>query len=308
MPEPQPVRETPPADTGTPKVVDLDMASALSAYAVEYPIASAVATSVIDALAGADLSPLANRSPSLAGYDWSNYLRCSIVRVVRVQRALSTFAGPGARVLDYGSYFGNFGLTCRAMGFEVSAIDSYRQYGTAFAPWEALQRRAGITVHDFADTGYDLKALPAGGYDAVICAGVLEHMPHSPKPLLDSLDSALRPGGVLILDTPNLGYLYKRLAMIEGQSIFAPIADQYFTAFPFEGHHREYTVAEVEWLLGAVGHEILGVETFNYSMFGTTSLAGEHAEYFHAMSADPLLRELTITVSRKPVAVPKPSE
>ena len=70
---------------------------------------------------------------------------------------------------------------------------------------------------------------------------------------------------------------------------------------PFEGHHREYTVAEVEWMLQAAGHEMVSVETFNYSVYGQSRLAGEHLEYYRAMQADPLLRELIMTVSRRPL-------
>ncbi|MFP5379620.1 MAG: hypothetical protein ACLGHP_07710, partial [Vicinamibacteria bacterium] len=90
----------PPASTkvvadapSQPAVVDIDLPSALGEeYAVEYPLARAAAERVLAAVAGIDLSPLARRSPGLAGYDWANYLRCSVARVVRVQRAIATSA------------------------------------------------------------------------------------------------------------------------------------------------------------------------------------------------------------------------
>lgn len=282
-----------------PEVLHLDLVAMLAReFREEYPICASTTAAVVARLGQADLAPLARRSPSLAGYDWSSYLNCSACRVVRVQRALRQHAPAGARVLDYGSYFGNFGMACQAMGYRVDAVDSYREYGAALAPWAELQKESGIAVHDFVDTGYDLAALGHGQFDAVICAGVIEHIPHSPKALLDTLTAALAPGGILILDTPNLAYLYKRLTLLDGQSIFAPISHQYFTELPFEGHHREYTVAEVEWMLKTAGHEILSVETFNYSMFGQASLTGEHLDYYRAMAADPSLRELMVTVSR----------
>lgn len=300
---PAPAPPDAPPPPAAPEVLQLDLVAMLAAeFPEDYPICASTTAAVAARLGQADLAPLARRSPSLAGYDWSSYLHCSACRVVRVQRALRQHAPAGARVLDYGSYFGNFGLACQAMGYRVDAVDSYQEYGAALAPWAALQRESGIAVHDFADTGYDLAALGHGQFDAVICAGVIEHIPHSPKALLDTLTAALAPGGVLILDTPNLAYLYKRLALLEGQSIFAPISHQYFTELPFEGHHREYTVAEVEWMLKTAGHEILSLETFNYSMFGQASLTGEHLEYYRAMAADPLLRELMVAVSRRPAA------
>ena len=270
-------------------------------FAAEYPLAAGATAQVLSAIAGADLMPLATRSPSLAGYDWTNYLQCSICRVVRVLRALSEHVQPGARILDVGAYFGNFALACRAAGFHVDAIDSYSQYGAALAPCVALQRKAGIVLHDFADVGYDLSSLQ-GAYDAVVCAGVIEHVPHTPRKLLEALTAALKPGAVLVLDTPNLAYLYKRLALLEGHSVFAPIAQQYFTDLPFEGHHREYTIAEIEWMLRAAGHDVVSIDTFNYSVFGQSTLQGEHLEYYREMENDPAMREIILTVSRRPFA------
>jgi 2-polyprenyl-3-methyl-5-hydroxy-6-metoxy-1,4-benzoquinol methylase len=286
-----------------PESLTVDLPSMVAKdFAAEYPLAADAAARVLAAVAGSDLAALARRSPSLAGFDWGTYLRCSICRVVRVQRALSERVAPGARVLDVGSYFGNFGLACQAMGFRVDAIDSYSQYGAALAPCVALQRGAGIVVHDFADTGYDLSKLGASVYDAVVCAGVIEHIPHTPRHLLEALTAILKPGGVLLLDTPNLGYLYKRLALLEGNSIFAPIAQQYFTDLPFEGHHREYTIAEIDWMLRAAGQEILSIDTFNYSVFGQSQLEGEPLAYHREMEADPALREIIFSVSRRPAA------
>jgi 2-polyprenyl-3-methyl-5-hydroxy-6-metoxy-1,4-benzoquinol methylase len=297
-PAPISTAEAPPPDSLT-----LDLATVLAAdFPAEYPVAVRTTDAVLARLGSADLAPLARHSPSLAGYDWANYLRCSLCRVVRVQRALITHVAPGGLVLDYGSYFGNFGLACQAAGYRVDAVDAYREYGDALAPWLRLQHESGVVARDFVETGYDLTGLGGTRYDAIVCAGVIEHLPHTPRLLLESLTAALKPGGVLILDTPNLAYLYKRLALLEGHSIFAPISQQYFTELPFEGHHREYTSAEVEWLLRAVGHDIVSIETFNYSVFGQSRLEGEHLAYYRKMEADPSLREFILSVSRRPGA------
>lgn len=283
-----------------PEALSIDLAAALlPAFAAEYPLADAAATRVLEVVNGVDLSALARRSPGLKGYDWTAYLRCSVARVVRAHRALNEHVPAGGRVLDFGSYFGNFALAFAAGGLKVDAVDSYREYGAGLAPCVALQREAGVVVHDFADLGYGLDSL-RGTFDAVVCAGVIEHIPHTPKLLLETLTSVLKPGGVLVLDTPNLAYLYRRLALMEGQTIFPPIAQQYYTEVPFEGHHREYTVPEVQWMLAAIGHEMLSVETFNYSVYGQPQISGDHVAYFHAMHADPSLREIIITVSRRP--------
>ena len=297
--EPEAAQPAPPVAPSPPRLV-LDEPAALAAqYAVEYPIAQAITQQVMQRLPGLDLAPLARRSPSLAGYDWSSYLHCSQCRIVRFQRALRDHVPAGGRVLDLGSYFGNIALASRAFGFEVDAIDSYRDYGAALAPFVALQRDSGIGVFDFSDVA-DISAIRgSGAYDAVICAGVIEHIPHTPRLLLDGIRRAVRVGGVLILDTPNLGYLYKRRALLEGESVFAPIAQQFYTELPFEGHHREYTIGEVEWMLNAAGFDRIALDTFNYSLFTLPELVADDVAYYHAMQADPALREVIFAVGRR---------
>ena len=267
-------------------------------FAEQLPLAKQATADVMDAIRGVDLEPLSRRSPALAGYEWTAYLHCSIARIVRVLRTLEQHSA-GSRVLDFGSYFGNFSLACRSAGYDVDAIDSYDEYGAAFANVVAAQRGAGIAVKDFSQTGFDLAATADATYDAVLCMGVIEHIPHTPRLLLDTVTRVLKPGGILILDTPNLAYLYKRLALLDGGTVFCPIALQYYTELPFEGHHREYVVDEVAWMLNAAGHAPVTMETFNYSFLAQTAITGPHVDYHDAMDADPGLREVIFSVSRR---------
>lgn len=285
-----------------PARVTIDMQAELSAeFPDDFPHAAEATRRVLEAIEGTDLESLSLRSPGLRGYNWNGYLRCSIARVVRVQRALRLHGTPDARVLDLGSYFGNFALALALQGYRVDAADGYAGYGDALTPCTALMRASGIAVHESGESGEGLRPL-VGQFDAVVCAGVLEHIPHTPRLLLRNVTTLLAPGGLLLLDTPNLAYLYHRLALAEGRSIFTPIETQFYTEIPFEGHHREYTTDEVRWLLEASGHRVVSLETFNYSYYALEELAGDDAAHFCAMKADPSLRELILAVSRGPEA------
>jgi SAM-dependent methyltransferase len=131
---------------------------------------------------------------------------------------------------------------------------------------------------------------------------VVEHIPHTPRPLLESIDRLLAPGGVLVMDTPNLAYLYNRLKLSRGESIMAPLRSQYYTELPFEGHHREYTEDEVRWMLEQLGHEDVAITTFNYSIYGLESVSGDDLINLRRMEADPALREIILSRSRKPLS------
>jgi 2-polyprenyl-3-methyl-5-hydroxy-6-metoxy-1,4-benzoquinol methylase len=287
-------------DDGT-LAVDLDFPACVQReFPAEFAPAWDAVQRVLSASSRSDLAPLATRSPALRGYDWNRYLSCSVVRMARALEMLRRYGIGSGRVLDYGAYFGNFSLMCSVVGYAVDAIDGYRSYEGALDGCVALLTGAGVRVFDFAETGYALTTTLDGAYDAVLCMGILEHIAHTPRPLLDTLDRVLRPGGVLLIDTPNLAYIYNREKLARGQSVFYPIESQYYSDIPFEGHHREYTADELRWMLEQLQHESIEIQTFNYSHFGLPRLSGAHARLYEQMARDPSSREVLLSASRKP--------
>jgi hypothetical protein len=186
-------------------------------------------------------------------------------------------------------------------GFSVDAVDSYRTYGGVFAKTRALLAADHVRLFDFEDVGYNLASLKPS-YDVVLCMGVIEHIPNSPRLLLETLDRVLAPGGLLVIDTPNLVHLYNRQKFARGETVLAPIEAQYETELPFEGHHREYTIPELVWMLRRIGHQRLSVEAFNYSSYALGTLSARDVHNHWNMVRDPTMRECLMTVSQKPPA------
>lgn len=255
--------------------------------------------SVIAAEEGAAFEQLEFHSPALKGFDWGAYLRLSVIRMVLALDRLRKAGFSSGRVLDFGAYFGNFSLMLARERCQVDAVDFYQSYGAGLRSVVKLLQCSGVRVFDFRDVGTDLRGMETASYDSVFCMGVLEHIPHTPREVLKSIDRVLKPGGVLVLDTPNLAYVYNRQKLQRGESIFPPIQFQYSTPIPFEGHHREYTVSEVEWIVQKMGYELLSVETFNYSLFALNSLQGQDLINYRLMEEDPSCREVILAVSRK---------
>lgn len=265
----------------------------------EFPVAWRAVEEVLSAVRGNDLSPLARHSPALLDFNWGTYLRLSTMRMVRVARLLRQYLPRNARVLDFGSYFGNFAMMAAADGFRVDAMDSYSAYGGALKPIVRLLRERRIGVFESPSEIAVTEGKSEGCYDAVLLLGVIEHIPHTPKQVLETVDRLLNPEGILIVDTPNLAYLYNRQRLNSGESVFCPINYQYFTAIPFEGHHREYVIEELRWMLKTIRHEILHEDAFSYSIFGADELTGKDADNFIQMETDPSCREILLTASRK---------
>lgn len=288
-----------PGVTDRLREVDLDFPACLEAdFREELPGARAAFESIAASIVETDFTPLARRSPALNGFDWRGYLWCSIARMVHAAGALRRRGATSGRLLDYGSYFGNFALMFRRAGYAVDAVDSYRAYEHVFDGPRRLLAEAGVREFDFGDVGYDLSGLD-GRYDVVLCMGVIEHMPSSPRPLLETLDRALVAGGVLILDTPNFVHLYNRQKFARGETVLAAIEAQYDTELPFEGHHREYTIPELVWMLRRIGHGKISVEAFNYSSYALGTLTDRDVYNHWNMVRDPMMREYLMTVSVK---------
>jgi SAM-dependent methyltransferase len=282
--------------------LNLDFPRCLEAdFPDDLPGARAAFDTIAGAIEGADLSSLSRRSPALQAFDWRSYLRCSIARMVHAAAALRRRGCTSGRLLDYGSYFGNFSLMFARAGFSVDAVDKYRAYEHAFDGPKRVLAEAGARLLDFDDLGYDLAALEAR-YDVVLCMGVIEHIPSSPRPLLETLNRVLRGGGVLVIDTPNLVHLYNRQKFARGETVLAEIAAQYETELPFEGHHREYTIPELVWLLRRIGHHRISVEAFNYSSYALGTLSSRDVYNHWNMVRDPAMREYLMSVSVKPAA------
>ena len=96
---------------------------------------------------------------------------------------------------------------------------------------------------------------------------MLEHLPGSPKELLENMRACLEPDGFLYVDVPNIAWWDHRMAC---SSVVAastqPLEFYYGSAPPFLGHHREYTVEELETVLRCEqAFDVLAAQVFNYT-------------------------------------------
>lgn len=111
---------------------------------------------------------------------------------------------PGGRVLDVGCAQGTLGLRLAEEGYRVDLLDVRAMHiEYARARWE--RGEVGFFVGLLSET-----MPPRQGYDVVVCTEVIEHVP-APGELLSQLRRAARPGGLVVLTTPNADYLRAKL-------------------------------------------------------------------------------------------------
>jgi len=102
------------------------------------------------------------------------------------------FPGPGARLLDVGCGNGSFLLQMQSLGWEVCGID---------ADPRAVEQaqKAGLNVRvELSPQGL----WPQGHFDAICMSHVIEHL-HNPLQTLADCKNLLKPGGQLMIATPN---------------------------------------------------------------------------------------------------------
>jgi 2-polyprenyl-3-methyl-5-hydroxy-6-metoxy-1,4-benzoquinol methylase len=102
------------------------------------------------------------------------------------------YPGPGAQLLDIGCGNGSFLLQMRSLGWEVSGVEPDPKAAEQ-ACAAGLNVQAGLLPQ---------ASLPEGCFDAAILAHVIEHL-HDPVATLRQCWKLLKPGGTLVICTPN---------------------------------------------------------------------------------------------------------
>lgn len=127
---------------------------------------------------------------SLAGRlaEWIPVLRDSAVLTVA-----GLPPGGGRRLLDVGCGSGEFLQRMRTRGWEVVGVE----------PDPVAASRARSATLDVRDGSLVDAAFQGDDFDAIVLSHVIEHV-HDPVALLRECGRVLRPGGVLVVMTPNL--------------------------------------------------------------------------------------------------------
>jgi SAM-dependent methyltransferase len=238
-----------------------------SAPRTEFATAYAEAVrAIVPFLTPERLETLARHNPGWRHFDLAAYLENSRVRY---QAALDVFARHTSmslptRFLDIGGFLGAFPLALCRLGVRVTLTERYDYYGGSLDELRDFLVAEGVEVWD-NDLTEPLEPLPGERFDLVAAMAILEHLAHSPRPLLRNAHALLSENGRLVCDVPNIGYWPVRIGLLRGRSPLAPIADIYEAQVPFTGHHHEYTTDELAAVLEWSGFAVDELLTLNYT-------------------------------------------
>lgn len=212
---------------------------------------------------------------------------------------LESYGKPGCHALEVGVGCGVFSLEMAMRGFRVSAVDINASF------LDHLAGNAQIEPHLLDAT----KPLGIGQHDLALCSEVLEHVdPAGSQGMVDSLFDALRPGGVLILSTPQAYSVVELFSRLFRFGPFLALARKLYGQAEELGHINLLTASAVERQLRSAGFEIVSATRFGFYLPGVAEFGGEAGWRFlksagRVLARIPVLRGLLWTqgwVVRRP--------
>jgi 2-polyprenyl-3-methyl-5-hydroxy-6-metoxy-1,4-benzoquinol methylase len=197
----------------------------------------------------------------------------------------------GGRLLDVGPNIGTCLALAREQGWDVCGIEINAQA----ADYCRRQRQ----LHVISGT-LDTHAFPRNSFDVVLMGDVIEHL-SDPRRTLGQVQQVLRPGGVVIISTPNIGGWAGRMLQIKP-----------------EEHLYYFAPKTMAALLTQVGLEVVRIRsldryhnltamTHSTTFGGLFQVLGPLFRLAHRLLGDLViklpLRENLLAVARKPAQV-----
>lgn len=138
---------------------------------------------------------------------FEKYARSYVRRFALVLDWLAPIIQPGARIFSVGSMPNQLELLLvhyldvTVIGSTYSPLDTRDRFTAVYQLSDGKQYEIEVYLRDFT---HDPLPLESQSCDAVLCFEVLEHFLDSPLALFNEIHRVLRPGGQLVLSTPNL--------------------------------------------------------------------------------------------------------
>lgn len=225
--------------------------------------------------------------------EYRDYYVQARARYARTMEVIGALGLPrGARHLDVGG--GQMALLTRDLyGFEPVVGDV-----VATASGDVQGQGVGFQRLNLMDEAYDAET----PYDLITLCEVIEHIPVPPYITFRKLSALFRPGGWLVMTTPNGFRIRNILKMLAGREVLDiyryPEGDQ-----PL-GHQHEYTLRQMDWQLRHAGYTPHVLRTYVSGWRG----ASPGARLAHALIAPfnlfPHLRDGLMVAARAPADRP----
>ncbi|HTQ55416.1 MAG TPA: glycosyltransferase [Bryobacteraceae bacterium] len=173
--------------------------------------------------------------------------------------------GPEDRVLEMGAYLQITPALRSKLGYGCVR-------GCYYGPAGKVEHRTVVSAEgetfdcaiDLFDAEKDRYPYPDGYFSTVLCCELIEHLTEDPMHLMSEIHRIVKPGGHLVLTTPNIASLHGIAAVLEGYhpGIFTAYIRPRQDGGEVEArHNREYAPKEIQRLVENSGFTVLRLET-----------------------------------------------
>lgn len=179
------------------------------------------------------------------------YITFHLQRFRKTLDYLPVLAGE-VQVLELGAspYFMTF-LMQKYFGYKVSTANFFADYRTPAGGTETARicSRVYQEDHEYTYPLFNLETDPFPfadqSFDIILCCEIIEHLIMDPSFMLAEIHRLLKPGGYLLLTTPNIASLKNVLTLLQGRNI-----QHSYSGYGVYGrHNREFTARELAELI-----------------------------------------------------------
>ena len=140
---------------------------------------------------------------------------------------------------------------------DVSLANYFGDANSSLAQRFSIAGRDGTTTHAVFESQLfnmeqDRFPYDDDSFDVVLFCEIIEHLLIDPLHAIREIRRVLRPGGLLVVTTPNVARLGNVLALVAGENMYDP----YSGYGAYGRHNREYTQHELVKLLSFAGFEV----------------------------------------------------
>ena len=194
-------------------------------------------------------------------------------------------------ILEIGSHPYHLTYAMKRVGYDVVGLDIDPSRMDNF-----------VKKHDLRVVACDIEKGPIPfedeAFPLILFNEVFEHLRIDPIKTLIEINRVLRPGGVMILSTPNLYALHRIFLFLIGRGIKDPYgAFKQMHDVGYMGHIREYSVKEVNRFLTNTGFKVAAVHYRSYKYY-IKGIWGKLANLVYLVTPRPLSPYLVFIASK----------